>query len=487
MNLFEQELKALKEAKKEFDNVYQSSEFDFNSEQILFGLASLTARIRTDILETENEIARDFVKSIAPELLLPLPARSLAEIIPAISDNQAREIQNGTLLSSKGKSSGEKNFIWETIGKHKLNPTQKIISVKATEDSEGFDCLEFESRGNGPWIIYINGESEFAWSLWYFILEYAKPPIMAKPYVIAQPQNPWQLCRDFFCFEEKFRYIYMENLPSKFRFAKKIPRDVFSKICTENFKLNVLPIENAFEQNLKLTLLDEKTFEAKIFPNEKRQIILSLKEVLAGSIKRANFEKVKYRYSSEKISYANLPPNSDTLSICAIVCDGTAAASTLEQGSALLTKDSAMQACEIRSVINAMPFLRPFAGREPEWGILGLLQQNYLQFFEGDTLKNALEMQTWNAQGKYNYLAQCIKNVFLENKSAVHKGCIVPMANVKITLSLDFLDIRNYGFLGILRAYGEMLFYLFRKIFICNMLVRLILRIEPFGKELTWE
>ncbi|MDR3001079.1 MAG: type VI secretion system baseplate subunit TssF [Fibromonadaceae bacterium] len=486
MNLFEQELKTLKEAKKEFDNCYQGAKFDFNTEQILFGLASLTARIRGEMAETESEIARDFVKNIAPDLLLPLPSRCLAEITPIPSDNLEREISSGSSFFSKSKSSNEKPFFWETIGNHKFNPTQKIISVKAVEDSDGFDCLEFESHGNGPWIIYINGENDFAWSLWYFILEYAKHPV-AKPYVIAKPQNPWELCRDFFCFEEKFRYVYMEDLPSKFRFAKKIPRDIFSKICAENFKLNVLPIENAFEQNLKPVLLDDDSFEAKIFPNEKRQVILSLKSVLAGNVKKAVFEEVKYRYNSERINFANLPPNSDTLSICAFVCDGTAAASSLEQGSVLLAKDSAMQVGEVRSVINASPFLQPFAGREPEWGILGLLQKNYLQFFEDDTLKNALEMQLWNSQGKYNFLAQNIKNVSLKNKSAVYKGCLVPMADVKIVLSLDFLNINNYGALGVLRAYGEMLFYLFRKIFICNMLVRLVLRIEPFGKELTWE
>ncbi|MCL2282475.1 MAG: type VI secretion system baseplate subunit TssF [Fibromonadales bacterium] len=485
MNFFEGELKALKEAKKEFDSHYPSTEFDFNTEQVLFGLASLTARIREETTETENEIARDFVKSIAPELLLPLPSRSLAEIVPIPSDNLERKIPSGSLFFSKGKIANEKPFFWRTIGDHKFNPAQKIISVKAIEDSDGFDCLEFESKGDGPWVIYINGESEFAWSLWYFIFEYAKHPV--KPYVISKPQNPWELCRDFFCFEEKFRYVYMENLPKKFRFAKKIPREIFSKICTENFKLNVFPIENAFEQNIKPALLDKDSFESKIFPNEKRQIILYLKEVLAGNVKKAIFEEVKYRYNSEKINFANLPPNSDTLSICAFVCDGAAAASSLEQGSALTSKDSAMQVGEIRSAINALPFLQPFAGREPEWGILGLLQQNYLQFFEGDTLKNALEMQLWNTQGKYNFLAQSIRSVSLENKSAVHKGCLVPMANIKIILSLDFFNINNYGFLGILLVYGEMLFYLFKKIFICNMLVKLVLRVEPFGKELVWE
>jgi type VI protein secretion system component VasA len=485
MNFFEQELKTLKEAKKEFDDNYKSSKFDFDTEQLLFGLASLTARIRSEMAETENEIARDFVKNVALELLLPLPSRSLVEIIPPSTDNLEREISSGSIFDFKGKDS--KPFFWRMIGKHKFNPAQKIISVKAVEDAEGYDCLEFESKGSGPWIIYINGESEFAWSLWYFILEYAKPPAVAKPYVISQPKNPWELCRDFFCFEEKFRYIYLENLPGRFRFEKKIPREVFSKICTENFKLNVLPVENAFEQNLEPVRLDSGIFEAKIFTREQRHIILSLKEVRAGNTRKANFKEIKYSYNSERLRFANLPPDADVISIVAFVCDGVIAASALEQGSALQAKNPAIQMCEVRSVINALPFLQPFAGKMYEWGILGLLQQNYLQFFEGDALKNALEMLLWNAQGKHNFLAQSIKSVSLENKSGVHKGCIVPMANVKIVLSLNFFNINNYGFLGILRAYGEMLFYLLKKIFICNMLVRLVLRIEPFGMELVWE
>ncbi len=487
MNFFEQELKTLKEVKKEFDNNYRNSEFNFDTEQLLFGIASLTARIREEMAETENEIARDFVKSVAPELLLPLPSRSLAEVIPSPTDNLEREISSDSSLSFKSKTSNEKPFFWRIVGKHKFNPAQKIFSVKAVEDAEGFDCLEFESCGSGSWIIFINGENEFAWSLWYFILEYAKPPIVVKPYVITQPKNPWELCRDFFCFEEKFRYIYMENLPKKFRFAKKIPREIFSKICTENFKLNVLPIENSFEQNLEPILLDSGIFEAKIFPKEERQIILSLKEVLAGNVKKANFKEIKYSYNSGQLRFANLPPDSNVISIVAFICDGVIAANALEQGSVLQAKDPTMRMCEIRSAINALPFLQPFAGKTSEWGILGLLQQNYLQFFEGDTLKNALEMQLWNAQGKHNFLAQSIKSVSLENKSAVHKGCLVPMANVKIVLSLNFFNINNYGFLGVLRAYGEVLFYLLKKIFICNMLVRLVLRIEPFGMELVWE
>jgi type VI protein secretion system component VasA len=485
MNFFEQELKMLEYAKKEFDKAHIDAELNFDTEQLLFGLASLTARIRQEMAETESEIARDFVESVAPELLLPLPARSLAEIIPSPSDNQQREIPSGALLCSKGKKNDEKPFFWSVCGKHKLAPLQKIISVKAMEDSEGFDCLEFEKCGNGPWIIYINGESEFAWALWYFMLEFAKHSV--KPYIIAKPQNPWELCRDFFCFEEKFRYIYMEHLPDKIRFAKKIPREIFSGICIENFKLNVLPIENSFEQNLEPVFLENGAFEEKIFPNESRQIIMYLKEVLAGNMKKVDFKKIKYRYNSNKLRFANLPSNADMLSIAAFVCDGTSATMALEQGGVLQAKNSAMQMCVIRSVIKSLPFFPPLGKHMREWGILGLLQKNYWRFFESDTLKNALEMQLWNTQGKRNYLVHCIKNVSLENKNAVHKGCLVPVAYVKITISLDFFNINNYEFSGILRAYGEMLFYLFKKIFICNILVELVLHIEPFGMELKWE
>ncbi len=480
MSFFEQELKALKEANKEYNSIYKNAELGFDAEQILFGLASLTARIRQEMAETENEIARDFVESVASEMLLPLPARSLAEIIPAPSDNLEREIPNGTMLSSKGKSSREKPFFWRVIGEHKFNPAQKIISVKAIEDSEGFDCLEFETAGKGPWIIFINGESEFAWALWYFMLE------CTKPYIMAKPQNPWILCRDFFCFEEKFRYIHMENLPNKIRFAKKIPREIFTKICTENFKLNVLPIENIFEQNLDPVLLKSGTFEAKIFPSEERQIILKPSYVLSGNAKKASFKDIKYRYDSNKIRFANLPENADMLSISVSVCDGIAA-TVLEQGEELQAKNSSMQMCEIYSVINALPYLPQFCGESPEWEILGLLQKNYLQFFDGDTLKNALRMQLWNTQGKRNYLVQSIKSVYLENKNTVYKSCLLPMAYVKIILSLDFFDKNNYEFLGILRAFGEMLFYLFKKIFICNIAVNMVLRVEPFGMELKWE
>jgi len=234
-------------------------------------------------------------------------------------------------------------------------------------------------------------------------------------------------------------------------------------------------------------LLSDGIFEAKIFPNEERQTILSLKDVLAGNIKTATFQEIKYRYNSGQIRFADLPPSADALSIAAIVCDGTSAAGALEQGNALQAKNSAMQMCEINSVMNALPFLPPFAGNSDEWKILGLLQKNYLRFFEKGALKNALEMLLWNAQGKRNYLAHSIKNVFLESKNAVHKGCLVPKANVKIILSLDFFDMSNYEFLGVLRAFGETLFYLFKKIFICNALVALVLRIEPFGMELKWE
>jgi type VI protein secretion system component VasA len=307
----------------------------------------------------------------------------------------------------------------------------------------------------------------------------------AKPFVIAPPENPWELCRDFFCFEEKFRYVYMENLPSSLRFAKKLPKEIFLRISKESFKLNVLPIENSFEQNLEPVLLESGVFEAKIFPCEERQVVLQLKEVLAGNIKKANLEAVKYRYNSGKVRFASLPGDADMLSISAYVCDGIAASNVLEVGSALQAKNSAMKMCEIRSVMHGLPFLPHVA--LPEWEILGLLQKNYMKFFEQDALKNALEMQFCNAQGKRNYLASSIKNVSVENKNAVYKGCILPKASIKIILSLDFFDINNYEFLGILKAYGEMLLNLFKKIFICNMLVELILRVEPFGMEQKWE
>jgi len=471
MIFFEQELKTLREVKKDFD---------FETEELLFGFAALTARIRQEMAEAENEIARDFVESIAPELLLPLPCRSLVEIIPSPNDNQKREIPCGSLLCSKSKNPREKPFFWRVAGNHTFNPAQKITVAKAMQDSQGFDCIEFESSGSGPWIIYINGESEFAWNLWHFILEYSSPA--SKPYIVAKPQNTWELCRDFFCFEEKFRYIYMEELPSKIRFSKKIPKEIFSHISAENFKLNVLPIENVFEQNLEPILINFSDIEAKIFAMEKRQSILKLCSVLVGNAGEANFKETQYRYNGfEKISFANLPSDADTLSISALVCDGNEATS-LEQGSTLQAKNSSMQMCEIYSVLKATPFLPPLGGNSLEWQILALLQKNHLQFFEGDAMKNSLETQLWNTQGKRNYLVQSIKSLSLENKSAVHKGCLVPAASIKIIMNLGSIDNP-----GILKVFGEMLFCLFKKIFICNILVELILRIEPFGMELKWE
>jgi len=451
-----------------------------NQTEILLGLEALSARIRQEMAETENEIARDFVESVAPELLLPLPCRSLAQIVPSPNDNQKREIPSGSLLCSKSKNPREKPFFWRVAGNHAFDPAQKIASAKPVQDSQGFDCIEFESSGEGPWIIYIDGESEFAWNLWHLILEYASHS--PKPYIVAKPQNPWELCRDFFCFEEKFRYIYMQELPNKLRFSKKIPKEIFSHINAENFKLNVLPIENSFEQNLEPILINFNDIEAKIFALEKRQSILKLCSVLVGNAGEANFKEIQYRYNgSEKISFANLPANSDTLSISALVCDGSAAVA-LEQGSPLQAKNSAMQMCEIYSVLNATPFLPPSGGKSMEWQILALLQKNYLQFFEGNALKNALETQLWNAQGKRNFLSQSIKSLSLQNKSAVHKGCLVPAASIKIIMNLSSIDNP-----GILKVFGEMLFCLFKKIFICNMVVELILRIEPFGMELKWE
>jgi len=451
-----------------------------NQTEILLGLEALSARIRQEMAETENEIARDFVESVAPELLLPLPCRSLAQIIPSPTDNQKREIPCGALLCSKSKNQREKPFFWRVCGGHKFNPAQKIVFAKAVQDSKGFDCIEFESSGSGPWVIYIGGESEFAWNLWHFILEYASHT--PKPYIIAKPQNPWELCRDFFCFEEKFRYIYMEELPCKLRFSKKIPKEIFSQISAENFKLNVLPIENAFEQDLEPILIDQSDIEAKVLALEDRQSILKLNHVLAGNAREANFKEMEYRYDgSGKISFANVPSYADMLSISALVCDGNAATS-LEQGLPLQAKNSAMQMCEIYSVLNATPFLPSLGGKSPEWQILALLQKNYLQFFEGNAMKNALETQLWNAQGKRNFLVQSIKSLSLENKSAVHKGCLVPAASIKIIMNLGSIDNP-----GILRVFGEVLFCLFKKIFICNMLVELVLRIEPFGMELKWE
>ncbi|MCL1956808.1 MAG: type VI secretion system baseplate subunit TssF [Fibromonadales bacterium] len=450
-----------------------------NQTEILSGLEALTARIRQEMAEAENEIARDFVESVAPELLLPLPCRSLAQIIPSPNDNQKREIPCGSLLCSKSKNPKEKPFFWRVAGSHALNPAQKIAAAKAAQDSGGFDCIEFESSGNGPWIIYIDGESEFAWNLWHLILEYASHS--PKPYIAAKPQNPWELCRDFFCFEEKFRYIYMEEVPSKLRFSKKIPKEIFSNISAENFKINVLPIENSFEQNLEPILINYGDIEAKVFALEKRQSVLKLCSVLAGNAGEANFKEIPYRYNgSEKISFANLPAGTDTLSISALVCDGSAA--VVEQGSPFGAKNAAMQMCEIYSVLKATPYLPPQASKSFEWQILALLQKNYLQFFEGNALKNALETQLWNAQGKRNFLVQSIKSLSLQNKTAVHKGCLVPAANIKITMNLSSIDNP-----GILKVFGEMLFSLFKKNFICNMVVELVLRIEPFGMELKWE
>lgn len=429
-SFFEEELAALQSAKREFLEKFPNAEIDLNTEMLLNGFATLTARLRKDMAETENKIARGFIEKVSPELLKPISSRTLVEIVPSASDNLIREISAGARLQEK--ASGTILNSWQVTQKHKLNPVQKILSIKAVEDSESFDCLEIEGEGIGDegteYIIYVN-----SWELWYYLLKYAKifsaKPYNAKPFIIAKPKYAWELCRDFFTFEEKFRFIYANALPKKIRFDKKLPRHIFSGVSGDSLKLRVFPVEH---------IIPELQAELPIRRGGRQEDGLN-------KLQGAECENLEF-----------------------------------------LVKDESLYMCSVRALLKPTPFMNVPNKQNLEWAILAILQKNYLGFFERDVLAEALQMYLWNHQGKRNFLAHSIRKASCEIGNSVFMGSIVPQANIKIIMQCEIFTGNDYEFLGVINAFGEMLFYLFGRTLPCNLKIALTLRIEPFGMEMSF-
>jgi len=535
---FDDEMYYLRESGRQFAFEYPDSarfldgdtlaDRDPAVERLFEGFAFLTARIRQEMDQSESGLARDLAEIAAPELLEQLPSYTMAEIRPPRTETPLRTVETGALLSTGVIAGLGYNVLFSANNTRILSQTE-IASVALLEAADGHDALEIQfERPASAQVraeelpLYLQGESGLAWTLWYFLICCSEKGNSSKvePYRVVQAKSSWDLCRNFFCMDEQFRFFKLSlpefsgKLTIQIRFNRKFPRHLVKAVQRDTIRTNVFPLVNKFVQGTEPILLDKRHFEYRIVPRQgRRQELIRLRSVKAGNMKdpgraleippfaspgvpdrlpgqlyyRTTTRLSRQGEASAWISLGQLPSDTEMLSLEALCCDGAVVREFVQAKDINQVKDPALAGCVVTALLRPSQMLRPPADQELAWRILGLLNAGTQSLANADALKRALALWQWDTVGSKSFLIEGIRKVTYTVSDRSWKGKLLPCIAVSVSLHDDKCQADSWDRLGLIHAFGSVLHELFIAQSTFNTLVTLEIALEPARMQMDWQ
>jgi hypothetical protein len=360
-------------------------------EQLSESFAFLTGQIREEMRLTENEVAYETLRAVAPALLRAVPARALVECAGKIPS---------TLRLAGFACSPHPDF--ESVEECALE------SVVLRQEPAG-DFVRFVWRGAPSPVLFVPD-----WELWRFLVEQGTGQGLESVLFGG--------LRDILCAPALARFVRVEGKNSAtVRLKRRLPPHLAAKLQENGaFRAQVALFENRFVASAEPVFLRPPALPdvPNRYPLSAPHEILDVRRVVALSSRRMGLrEEAPFRYLFGKLALEPLPPLFDTLSVEAECCDGRV---PLEGASAL----------EWFPYIEAPIFD-------------GNLQEMTIRFLraELDTLspiedlKSLLRFLARGADREMQELIEAMQGLKIRHSTALHKGFVLPCVQISIQLS----------------------------------------------------
>jgi type VI secretion system protein ImpG len=332
--------------------------------------------------------------------------------------------------------------------------------------------------------------------------------------------------REFFAFEEKFRFVnckclkHMKALSASAHFSftvyfsQSIPPG--KNIKSENFKLYVSPVVNLFEHQAEPIILDHRHFEYRIIPSIRDTFDVFAVTNVRGINKATGEEKnyLKFNEFRHLINEKGDKAGGNYYSMRREYMVGNEFKTYLSLGShgpvedykeeyisiSLLCTNSSLPRKEIKEgdicnpvsdfpdFIRFSNLTRPTTPLFPPhkklflWTLLSHINMNFKTLCSRETLKEVLSLYDWKQSGTNRKLIQGVLGVSAAKKDFMMGGQLIHGTEITVT----FKD-GTFNEAGEQNIFGKILLTFLSQYASINYLVALRFISEPSGLTYTWD
>jgi len=265
-------------------------------ERLFENFAFLSARLRQSLDNQDDSMAGQLLDQAAPGLESPLPSVSVVEFNPSPDTSETgRLLPRGAQVQTLHLSGWKSPCRFRTTRDMAIHPL-RIEQLQIGTGSDGQACLDLhlaciDAVGPVRWPaaleIFLGGEPAAAWTLRHWLVRkvrrieaQADGQILSEDLAFArvaektgysleqaESSRPLLDLRDFFCADERFRFVSLQGLdtavPSgakavriRVQFDQPPPPSLARGVDSSSARLNSVPVVNAFLESSLPHLLD---------------------------------------------------------------------------------------------------------------------------------------------------------------------------------------------------------------------------------------
>lgn len=519
-------------------------------ERLFENFAFLTARVRQTLDTQDDAMAGQLLDQAAPGLDHPLPAVSVVEFVPSPDTSETGAVvQRGAEIRSPHLSGLKRPVRFRTTRDCRLQPL-RIDDFRLSIGSDGQSSLDLsisaiDSAGLARWPerldIFLGGEQATAWTLRHWLLRKTRriehdgirsaelrivPTEESHGYSAdgSESSRPMQDLRDFFCADDRFRFVSLVGLSEavaagsrsariRIQFDQTLPRALEQGIAPSLPRLNCVPATNCFPEACQPHLLDPSRTEYPLLAADGNELEVLETDTFQGA-SQSDPTKVHvyqrfsgWRHSSRKAPengwyrIVRRPNRSGGMKTAIVVghpdpdfafadeylggviwcCDGDQPVEILRPGDLREPAEGVPSGLAVRSLTRPSQVYRPPGTHDFRWKLLAHFQRSFRDLCRLKPLQETLRILLWDPREFKKPCIEKMSSVEVSTGYELVDATPCPIAKVTVTISDDSIAPDAWDRIGALDAFAALLFRLLDGRRPTGTRTTLALRIQPLG------
>jgi type VI secretion system protein ImpG len=530
-NLFRQEMRALQEEGVTFAKEYPEAaalldparvdDRDPGVERLVEAFGYLTARVREATAMEDAGFEAHLLELFEEGLDRILPSVLVFQVNPGTKLNESLRLSEG----SEFKTSGSKNTACRFTLGHDLRIDPLEISQARVElDDRGASNLEMELRWTGEsspgWPdelpIFLHGDAPVVWSLRYglsrrvdkievwtengwTVAEHLEFGALDRPgYDGDAHAHPLSHARDFFCCDERFRFVELRGLSSlgnaasgalriRIQFDGSFPRAVVRGVSADTFRLHAGVAVNRYEDTCDGLVWDHTRSEMPL--RSSRGTGQEILEVLAvESLTRTSpprrtrytpFSRYRHGGGSKAAFFAvhrrtdalgrpmamlalgwpdlSMRLEEEAVAVHAAICDGNRPYEETKGRGFNPSDRNFPPDFELTTLTRPTPVHRPPSRVEVHTRLMTMAAAHFQGTLEAQRMRDSLRLFLWDPAEAKRTLIDAIQEVSIETGYSVQGGVHRPEQVVRIRLRDTTCTPDTWDRIGVLDAFASIL------------------------------
>lgn len=291
-------------------------------ERLFQNFAFLTARVRSDLDQVDDNSAGELLEQLAHGLEIPLPGMAMVEFFPRIETIEtAKFVPAGSVVQASALGGMTRNALFSTTTDCVLHPL-RLEATRLSAGAQGQAYLEFvlgsvDGKELAAWPesidLHLAGDPSVAWTLHHWLARRVQRFELsvgdgsrlscatiadAAGYcpVAAQPALALLSLRDLLCADDRFRCIRLAGLDRavppgqkqlrvRILFHGLLSPELERKVNDSSVRINTVPAINAYIQECEPHEINLAQSEYNVVPREEtNREILDVLQVQGASI-----------------------------------------------------------------------------------------------------------------------------------------------------------------------------------------------------------